>query len=75
MTRAPNLPPAGSRVQLVWFGPCRCGDPSHNDNERIPSGTCGTVIDVDDASTIHVRWDNGPNIGLVPGFDIYKEVG
>lgn len=38
----------------------------------VPSGTEGTVIDVDDVGTIHVRWDNGSMLGLVPGEDTYE---
>ena len=32
----------------------------------------GTVDFVDDLGTIHVTWDNGSNLGLVPGEDQYK---
>ena len=58
----------------MWWGPCGCGDPTHDDNSRVPSGSLGTVDSVDDAGTIHVNWDNGLTLGLIPGFDIYQEV-
>lgn len=37
----------------------------YDDNEHVPSGTLGTVNDIDDAGTIHVRWDNGCHLGLI----------
>ena len=50
---------------MVRSLPC-AGTPTHNDNDRIPSGTQGTVDGVDDASTIHVNWDNGLRFGPGP---------
>lgn len=38
----------------------------------VPVGTEGTVIHVDDVGTIHVKWDNGSMLGLVPGEDKYE---
>jgi hypothetical protein len=35
-------------------------------------GDKGTVDFVDDMGTIHVIWDNGSHLGLVPGEDQYK---
>jgi len=62
----------GQRVRLIEFGPCGCDDPFHNDNQRVPAGTEGTIDDVDDAGTIHVRWDNGRNLGLIPKLDKWE---
>ena len=40
-----------------------------------PSGTIGTVTCVDDIGTIHMMWNNGSSLGLVPDdeFVIVKE--
>ena len=38
----------------------------------IASGTKGTVVMVDDMGTIHMKWDNGRTLGLVPGEDQFK---
>ena len=38
----------------------------------ISSGTKGTVVAVDDMGTIHMEWDNGRTLGLVPGEDQFK---
>jgi Domain of unknown function (DUF4314) len=47
----------GRRVKLV-----RCMDRYTN----LPSGTLGTVVFTDAVGTLHVRWDNGSNLGLCP---------
>lgn len=40
----------------------------------VPKGTKGTVILVDDAGTIHVQWDNGSSLGLIPNVDKFKKL-
>ena len=35
-------------------------------------GASGTVIMVDDFGTVHVDWDNGEQLGLVPGEDTWE---
>lgn len=45
----------GRRVRLI-----RCMDRYTN----LPSGTLGTIVFVDDVGTLHVKWDNGSNLGL-----------
>lgn len=65
--------PEGTRVVAVRFGVCQCGKPSHDDNLSVPQGTEGTVRDVDDAGTVHVSWDNGRSIGLIPNVDTWEK--
>lgn len=36
-----------------------------NDSYYVEEGTLGTVQMVDDAGTIHVKWDNGRRLGVV----------
>lgn len=43
-----------------------------DDNVTVPPGTEGTVDSVDDAGTIHVDWDNGSRIGLLPKRDVFE---
>jgi hypothetical protein len=43
-----------------------------NDQHPVPSGTMGTINHVDDIGTIHVHWDNGSSLGLVPNEDKYQ---
>lgn len=77
---------AGDRLRAVRFAVDRPGRPdeeglihdtagavvSIDDNVTVPPGTCGTVTDVDDGGTIHVNWDNGRRLGLLPGRDEWE---
>lgn len=38
----------------------------------VPSGTKGTVTLVDDQAQIHMRWDNGRTLALIPGEDSFR---
>ena len=40
----------------------------------IEPGTKGTVAHVDDVGTIHMKWDNGRTLGLIPGADSFKVI-
>ena len=60
MTRQ-NYPP-GTRLELI----------SMDDPQAIPPGSRGTVDHVDDMGTIHMRWDCGRSLGLVPGEDSFR---
>lgn len=44
------------------------------DPQPVPNGTRGTVVYVDDAGTIHMKWDNGRTLGLVPGEDQFRKL-
>ncbi len=57
--------PEGARVELVHMD-----DPY----TKIPEGTKGTVMVVDDTGTIHVKWDNGSSLGIVYGEDSCKKI-
>ena len=61
--RLKNQYPSGTRIELLS---------SMNDIQPIESGSKGTVIAVDDIGTIHMRWDNGRGLGLIPGVDHFK---
>jgi len=56
-------PLEGRRVRLV-----RCTD----EYTRIEPGELGTVTNVDDIGTVHVRWDGGSRLGLVEGEDEWE---
>lgn len=55
--------PVGSRVELIQMD----ADPA-----PIPGGTRGIIKSVDDMATVHVIWDNGRQIGVVPGIDVFR---
>lgn len=57
--------PKGTRIML-----------DHMDDPYKPilSGTIGTVDYVDDAGTIHMKWDNGRSLGICPDADRFHVV-
>ena len=55
--------PPGTRVMLLSME-----DPW----APVPSGTKGTVEVVDDIGQIHMKWDNGQSLALVPGEDSFR---
>jgi hypothetical protein len=44
------------------------------DDKPVPSGTEGTVNHVDDLGQIHVKWDNGSTLALIPETDEFELV-
>lgn len=57
--------PEGTRI---------CLDSMENDPRPIPSGTKGTVITVDDAGQLFMKWDNGCSLSLIPGEDRFHVI-
>ena len=57
--------PVGTRIELI-----RMDDPY----APIESGMQGTVENVDDAGTLHMKWDNGRTLGIVPREDVFKVI-
>ncbi len=57
--------PEGTRIKINTMS-----DPYHS----VPSGTLGTVNHVDDAGTIHMKWDNGQSLGLIDEEDDFTVV-
>ena len=57
--------PPGTRIQLIGMD-----DPY----APVPSGTRGTVMLVDDAGTIHPKWDNGRTLGVIPNVDDFRKL-
>jgi len=58
-----NFPP-DTRIELVHM----------DDNWAVPSGTRGTVDYVDDAGQIHMKWDNGRTLAIVPQMDKFRKL-
>lgn len=56
--------PAGTRVELVEM----------QDLQAPPAETKGTVKEIDDIGTIHVIWDTGSSLGLIPDVDKFRIV-
>lgn len=56
--------PPGTRIVL-----------NHMDDKwAVPPGTRGTVEYIDDGGHIHMRWDNGRSLSLVPEADDFREL-
>lgn len=60
-----NMYPQGTRIELNFMN-----DPF----APVPSGTRGTVDYVDDMGQIHMRWDNGRTLALVPDEDSFRKL-
>ena len=44
-------------------------------DEYAPSaGTIGTITNIDDAGTIHVKWETGSSLGLIPSIDVFEVI-
>ncbi len=56
--------PVGTRLELI----------SMEGERDMPAGLRGTVKFVDDAGQLHLRWDNGRGLALVPGEDIFRRL-
>ena len=54
--------PEGTRIRLNYM----C------DARAVAPGSEGTVRLVDDAGTIHVNWDNGRSLGIIPDVDSFE---
>ncbi|WP_229408019.1 DUF4314 domain-containing protein [Massiliimalia massiliensis] len=55
--------PPGTRLELISMD-----DPY----APVPSGTRGTLRFIDDMGTLHMQWDNGRTLGIVPGRDSFR---
>ncbi|MGJ9482412.1 DUF4314 domain-containing protein [Actinotignum sp. GS-2025e] len=55
----------GDRIRLVYTS-----DPYTN----LKPGDEGAVVFVDDAGTVHINWDNGSRLGLIPGEDQWETI-
>lgn len=53
----------GKRIKLINMP---------NDPQPIEPGTEGTIDHIDGAGHIHVKWDNGRGLSLIPGIDEFE---
>lgn len=54
----------GTMVQLI----------SMDDKQAPPVGTIGEVMFVDDVGSVHVKWQNGSSLALIPEVDSFKVI-
>lgn len=53
------------RVELVY---------TSDQYTQLQPGTRGTIALIDDLGTIHVNWDDGSRLGIIPGEDVIRKV-
>ena len=42
--------------------------------DPVPDGTEGEIAFVDDAGQVHMNWDNGRSLALVPNVDSFETI-
>ena len=65
INRIKNHYPPGTRIELISMN-----DPF----APVPSGMRGSVDYVDDAGQIHMKWDNGRTLAVLPGVDSFRKL-
>lgn len=55
----------GDRVELIH---------TPDEHTRLVPGTHGTVTGVDSNGTVHMRWDDGSTLGMIPGIDEIRRI-
>lgn len=63
--RYKGLYPKGTRILLLHMG---------NDPRPVEDDMRGTVIAVDDMFAVHCRFDNGRQLGIIPGEDSFRKL-
>ena len=57
--------PVGTKIQLISM---------RNEKYPVLPGTVGEVTHIDDACSIHMRWENGSSLALIPEIDSFQTV-
>lgn len=57
--------PVGTKIQLISM---------RNEKYPILPGTIGAVTHIDDMGSIHMKWQNGSSLALIPEEDSFKVV-
>ena len=57
--------PTGTRIELISL------DDAYS---KLKAGDLGTVMGVDDAGQIMMKWDSGSMLSLIPGEDSFRIV-
>jgi len=57
--------PVGTKIQLISM---------RDEKYPILPGTIGEVTHIDDLGSIHMKWQNGSSLALIPEVDSFKVV-
>ena len=58
--------PVGTKIQLISM---------RDEKYPVLPGTIGEVTHIDDAGSVHMKWENGSSLALIPEVDSFKVVG
>ncbi len=59
------MPKVNDRIELIH---------TTDRHTQLKPGDQGTVRYIDSLDTVHVRWDSGSSLGMVPGEDSFRVV-
>lgn len=65
VARIRTMYPAGTRIELISMD-----DPW----THLREGDQGTVVGIDDAGQIMMKWDRGGSLSLIPGEDSFRRI-
>ena len=58
--------PVGTKIQLISM---------RDEKYPVLPGTMGEVTHIDDMGSIHMKWENGSSLAIIPEVDSFKVVG
>ena len=58
--------PKGTKLQMITM---------RNEKYPIPPGTVGEVTHIDDMGSIHMKWENGSFLAIIPEVDSFRVAG
>lgn len=58
--------PAGTKIQLISM---------RDEKYPVLPRTIGEVTHIDDMGSIHMKWENGSSLAIIPEADSFKVVG
>ena len=58
--------PVGTRIQLIAM---------RDEKYPVLPGTIGEVTHIDDMGSVHMKWQNGSSLAIIPEVDSFKIVG
>ena len=58
--------PKGTKLQMITM---------RNEKYPGPPGTVGEVTHIDDMGSIHMKWENGSSLAIIPEVDSFRVAG
>lgn len=55
--------PKGTKLQMITM---------RNEKYPVPPGTVGEVTYIDDIGSIHMKWENGSSLAIIPEVDSFR---